>query len=479
MMLPNGFKFGFSESGFQFEMGISEPDTNSDWYAWCHNKRNQELNYVSEDMPENGVAYWDLYSEDHDRASSIGMDSARIGLEWSRIFPKETFGIKAEVEKENGRIVSINVPDRSLEQLDALADQTAVQHYRDIFSDWKSRGKFLVINLYHWTIPLWLNDPDNIPDEQEVRALENSFDEKRMIEFVKYASYMVWKYDDLADMWCTMNEPNMIFLHNSVDKSRKATNQRKKYFAESHARTYEAMKKITKKPVGIIYANGDLQPFSEKDEGAARQARNDIRFSFFDYIINGDVGWYNNGNDYQEDIIDDMVGKNDWIGVNYYSRDLVKTTDNGWDIVQGYGHATGDRQKSLDGRSVSETGWEVYPEGIYNVVMEYNERYSIPMMVTENGMADSTDSLRPRYLVSHFNYLDKAIKDGANLMGYFHWALTDNFEWGSGFSKRFGLYGVDLRTKKRQLRPSSLVFSKIAEKHGVPDELMWMTEQKI
>ena len=481
-MLPNGFKLGFSESGFQFEMGLSDPDTNSDWYAWCHDKRNQELGYVSGDLPENGVAYWDKFHEDHDLASSIGMNAARLGIEWSRIFPKTTRDMKLNAEFSKGRMISAEIGEKELEQLDRMANPAAVNHYRNIFQDWKDRNKFLVINLYHWSIPVWLNDPSRIPYDQEKRALGGSFDREVTMEYLKYAAYIAWKFDDLADMWSTMNEPNMVFQYCSTDQSRKATDQRKRDFAEAHARAYDLIKSISRKPAGVIYANGDLQPLSPSDEDAVKLARYNIRFSFFDYIIRGDSQWLSTmdgGESGIPDIREDMVGKTDWIGVNYYSRDMVRRNGDGWEIVPGYGHATGQRPLSLDGRSVSETGWEIYPEGIYNVVMEYQKRYSIPMMVTENGMADATDKFRPRYLVSHVNQLERAIKDGADLRGYFHWALTDNFEWASGFSKKFGLFGVDLKTKQRQLRPSALVFSRLSENNGVPDDLRWMVEEKI
>lgn len=484
-MLPNGFKFGFSECGFQFEMGLSDTDPNSDWYVWTHDRRNIEQHYVSGDLPENGVAYWDLYHKDHDLADSINMNAGRIGIEWSRIFPNSTIGIDAEVEKNGDEIVSVDVTESILEKLDSVASSEAVEHYRKMFNDWKSREKFLVINLYHWSLPLWLNNPYDIPVDATERALGGAFDNRIITEFAKYAAYIAWKFDDLADMWVTMNEPNMVFQFCSTDRSRSATSARKKKFAEGHARAYDAIKQYSKKPVGMIYANGDLQPFQESDERAAEIARYTIRFSFFDYIINGDLGWHTGvdaegmEDEHEPDIRDHMKNKVDWIGVNYYSRDLVRTAGNGWEIVNGYGHATGDRIRSEDGRSVSQTGWEVYPEGIYNVVMEYHNRYTVPMMITENGMADPVDSIRPRYLVSHINQLERAVKDGADLRGYFHWALTDNYEWASGFSKKFGLFGVDLRNKKRQLRPSALLYSKIAENSGVPDDLMWITETKI
>ena len=483
-MFPKGFKFGFSECGFQFEMGISEPDPNSDWYAWSHDPRNVTAHYVSGDLPDNGVGYWDLYKTDHDLANSIGMNSGRLGIEWSRIFPESTEGVKADTEMDGQHVLAVDVSEKNLEQMDKMANQAAVAHYRKMFEDFKARDNFLVLNLYHWTIPRWLNDPLKAEDTPNGRSTGGCFNSRITTEFAKYAAYIGWKFGDLADRWSTMNEPNMVFLGCSVDKSAAGLAARKINFIEGHARAYDSLKKISGKPVGIIYANGDVQPLTDADTEAANKMVYDGRHSFFDAITNGDVSWYNSFEsdsriEKTDDTRKDLRKKVDWIGVNYYSRDVVSATENGWKIVEGYGHASGSREKSLDGRSISDTGWEVYPEGIYNVIMLYQKRYNTPMMITENGMADAVDRIRPRYLVSHLNQVERAIRDGARMEGYFHWALTDNYEWASGFSMKFGLFGVDLQTKKRQLRPSALVFKEIAENNGIPDNLEWIINTKI
>ncbi|MEM3648127.1 MAG: family 1 glycosylhydrolase, partial [Thermoproteota archaeon] len=84
-------------------------------------------------------------------------------------------------------------------------------------------------------------------------------------------------------------------------------------------------------------------------------------------------------------------------------------------------------------------------------------KYGRPMFVTENGVADSEDTLRPRYIVEHLRVLEEIVnRKSVDVRGYFHWALTDNYEWAQGFSMRFGLYSVDLNTKKRTPRKSSV-----------------------
>ncbi|CAC12444.1 probable beta-galactosidase [Thermoplasma acidophilum] len=482
-MFPKGFKFGFSEAGFQFEMGISDPDPNTDWYVWTHDKYNIQNHVVSGDLPENGAGYWDLYHRDHDFAQHLGMNAARIGIEWSRIFPKSTEEVKVSVQNDRGDVLNVDITDRDLDKLDKIANKDAVNHYRSIFSDFKNRGNYLIINLYHWSTPVWINDPSKRDIEKD-NAVGNCFTTRSIVEFAKFAAYVARAFDDLADRWSTMNEPNILFNGQcSNDWRPDSMAIRKKLFAEAHARAYDSIKKFSEKPVGIVYANGDMQPLTDEDREARDLAEYEIRYSFFDAITKGDLSWYanaaqNRSLDYSSDKREDMANHLDWVGVNYYSRDVVKKDGDRWAIVPGYGYATGENKRSLDGRSSSDTGWEVYPEGIYHLVMSYQKHIGLPMMISENGVADDSDRLRPRYVASHLKNLESAIRDGAKVEGYLHWALTDNYEWASGFSKKFGLLKVDFKTKKRYIRPGALVFKEIVENNGVDEDLEWLAADK-
>ena len=102
MVFPEKFLWGASNSGFQFEMGDSaglNVDSGSDWYLWVHDEANIKKGVVSGDLPENGIDYWNLYKKDHAIARRFGLNAYRIGVEWSRIFPKSTAAIKVELEK--------------------------------------------------------------------------------------------------------------------------------------------------------------------------------------------------------------------------------------------------------------------------------------------------------------------------------------------------------------------------------------------
>jgi beta-galactosidase len=476
------FLFGFSESGFQFEMGLpGSEDPNSDWWIWVHDKDNIFSGIVSGDYPENGVGYWDLYRIDHRIASFLGMKIARIGIEWSRIFPKPTTDVKTSVSiDEIGNITHVDVSTKTIEELDKLANKQAVNKYMEIFKDWKeNHGGKLILNLYHWTMPKWLHNPILVRSMGPDRAPAGWISKTTIVEFAKFAAYIAYKFDEVVDAWSLMNEPNVVYMGgymgtgfppgivNSNYMFRVALN-----LIEACARASDSLKQYSKKPVGLIHAIIWFEPFQKdnvEDQEATEKAKMYWQFGFIDALTKGSSVFTNNIKR------DDLENKIDWIGVNYYSRHVIRYQDNalGYKPVHGYGFACGS-QISRDNRPCSDIGWEFYPEGLYYSLKESWKRYNLPMLITENGIADSNDRLRPKYIVSHIQAVYNAIKDGVNIQAYLHWALTDNYEWGSGFGPRFGIVEVDYSTKKRKIRPSGLVFKEIAENgFSILEELEW------
>ncbi len=151
MKMSEDFMLGASLSPFQFEGGFKgDEDPNNDWWVWVHDEENIIAGLISGDFPENGPGYWRLFKQDHDLAEKLGMSTLRLGVEWSRVFPKPTLDVEVSVERdEEGRVISIEVDEKAVEKLDELANQEAVKHYIEMFSDWKNRGRKLIINLYH------------------------------------------------------------------------------------------------------------------------------------------------------------------------------------------------------------------------------------------------------------------------------------------------------------------------------------------
>jgi beta-galactosidase len=158
--------------------------------------------------------------------------------------------------------------------------------------------------------------------------------------------------------------------------------------------------------------------------------------------------------------------------VNYYTRFVVKGKTSILakmfagisaipEIVPNYGFACQPDAKSADGLQTSDLGWETYPEGLLDA-LNAMKTYGKPLYVTENGIADEKDALRPSFITEHLKVLERAIaEEKIDVRGYFHWSITDNYEWAKGFGPKFGLYSVDLETKSRKIRKSAEIYREI------------------
>lgn len=163
MVFPDKFLWGVSSCGFQFEMGdpsSASLDEGTDWFAWVHNKQNIEKKAVSGDFPEDGPNYWFLYKEDHKICADLGLNAYRLGIEWSRIFPKSTRELKVDIEKlDDGGISGIHAEESFMEKLEKIANNDALNHYRLMILDLKEKEIEPFVCLNHYTLPLWIHDP--------------------------------------------------------------------------------------------------------------------------------------------------------------------------------------------------------------------------------------------------------------------------------------------------------------------------------
>jgi beta-glucosidase len=149
-----------------------------------------------------------------------------------------------------------------------------------------------------------------------------------------------------------------------------------------------------------------------------------------------------------------LVGTEDFFGINYYTRDTVQM-----ELLPQFAV----RFVTRSGSPRTDLDWEIYPKGLYRVLKEAHSRRSeLPLLITENGIADRYDRQRVEFLKEHVVQLHRAIQEGTPVEGYCHWSLMDNFEWIEGFSPRFGLYEVDYSSQTRSLRASGKLFSDIA-----------------
>jgi beta-glucosidase/6-phospho-beta-glucosidase/beta-galactosidase len=497
---PAGFLWGTAVSGFQTEAGgvPANGDANSDWWVWAHDPTNITNAFVSGDLPESGPGFYDRYASDIKLAQKrLHNNALRLGIEWSRIFPSST----AAVDISGG----ITLP--ALQQLDALANQTEVAHYRAVFAELHARGLTPFVTLLHFTLPLWLHDPI---------ATRNAFtgvgandppptgfgpagwlDAGIVPEFAKYAAYAAWKFGDQVDLWAPINEPFVVAASGYVNLpgviaayfppgvfsftgalaviQNEVAGQAAAYDAVKQWDTADADGDGGNAQVGMVHNMvffAPQRPNQPADVLSAQHADYIFNKLWLNATILGDLDADANGTIDPGEHHPEFVGKADFIGVNYYFRG--KTLSLGFsvtpllplfDFLPKTSYPTG-----CPGLC-SDLGWEIYPKGFRNVLQTAGS-YGLPVYVTENGIADAADQYRPLYVVQHLTALEQAITDGvADVRGYFHWSLIDNFEWALGLDPKFGLFSYDPVKLKRKLRRSGLVYARIVKKNTVPEQL--------
>jgi beta-glucosidase len=156
-----------------------------------------------------------------------------------------------------------------------------------------------------------------------------------------------------------------------------------------------------------------------------------------------------------------LRGSLDYLGLNYYADDRVRFD---WRASSRL-FVSSDPDPSLPRNSL---GWSIDPGGLRRALVSLSEEFRLPVMVTENGVADEDDELRTGFLVDHLRAVVEAIDDGADVLGYLHWTGFDNFEWLEGYGAKFGLVAVDRATLERHPKPSAEVFAGVCRTGVIP-----------
>ena len=498
---PTGFLWGTAISGFQTEAGgvPANGDASSDWWVWAHDATNITAGHVSGDLPENGPGFYDRYAGDIKLARKrLRSNAIRLGIEWSRIFPASTAGVD----------ISGGIGLTELQQLDALADQTEVAHYRAVFAEIHAQGLTPFVTLLHFTLPLWIHDPIAARDAFTGVGADAppptgfgpaGWLETAIIpEFTKYAAYAAWKFGDQVDLWAPINEPFAYaaggyvnfpgviasFFPPGVFSFTGALAVIRNQVA-GHAAAYDAVKQWdtvdadgdgSNAEVGMVHNMVFFAPARPNNAGDIASSQHaDYIFNkiWLNAVILGDLDANANGTIDSGEHHPEFVGKADFIGVNYYFRGRT----------QALGFSVTPTLPLFDFLPItsypigcpslcSDLGWEIYPDGLRKVLQTAGS-YGLPVYITENGIADAADKYRQLYVVQHLTVLEQAIADGvADVRGYFHWSLIDNFEWALGLDPKFGFFSYDPAKKmKRKLRHSGLTYARIIKKNTVPDQL--------
>ena len=370
--------------------------TNNDWYEW-------EKKGKTKGMAGKACDSWNRFAEDHSLAQELGCNAFRLSLEWS------------EIEPEEGKF-----------------SQEAIEHYRQVLQDIKSKGMMRSVTLWHWTLPLWLSK-------------KGGWHKKETIDyFVKYCEKVIKELGEEIDIFLTINEPRLplnrgYFVGDFPPGKRNPILflLARKNMVAAHKLCYEVVKK--EKPnlkVGITQFCNDFNYYGLKPA------------SFITEKVEDFYNWY---------FYEQIRGYYDFVGINYYFAIEIKL------------FPPSIRMQTTD-KQITEMGWGVFPEGLYEIVMDAWRRYKKPIYIFENGIANAGDDHRSAYIKSHLQKLHEAISEGADVRGYFHWSLIDNFEWNEAYNMKFGLIEVNFETQERKPRKSFYEYAKICKSNEVEIE---------
>jgi beta-glucosidase len=419
---PKEFRWGTATSAHQVEGG----NTRNDWWAW-----EQQPGRILDGARSGAACGWrdGRWKEDLDRAAAGGQNAHRFSVEWSRIEP------------EPGRW-----------------DEAELDYYREILKGMRERGIEPLVTLHHFTNPLWLAEQGGWENEQIVGRFET---------FVRKT---VAALKDLADFWCTINEPNVYaYCAIATDAFPPGRNDIRAAFRVTrhqilaHAAAYHAIHEIQPKArVGIAIQYRWMAPHTASPLDAAvaslqsRISNELIPMALQDGRLRFPVG---RGRERK------AAGTQDYLGVNYYSSDHVSFD---W---RKPGELFG-RRFYPPGSDLSDIGWNAnVPEGMARAI-RWATSFGLPVHITENGIEDEADRIRPRYLIQHLHQVWKAVNIGTPVFSYYHWSLVDNFEWERGWTQRFGLWALDPQTQKRTQRTSGKLYDEICKENGITGDMV-------
>lgn len=294
-----------------------------------------------------------------------------------------------------------------------------------------------MLTLWHFTLPLWVTKNG---------GWENPLTGEY---FLRFLERIVPEFDQYVDFWITINEPGL-YVYMSYLKGIWPPQKKSKwsallvqwYLSQAHKKAYHLLHRISHKPVGIAQ---NVQSFHSSHKHSLVE-----QFSVYIADLVSNHSFY-------------MMTKDchDFLGINYYFHHRFNRKKQFLPDIEEAGH---------EHRDVSDLGWEIFPEGIFDVLMDISNHK--PIYITECGIASTNDDRRTRFLIQYLSEVYRAIETGVRVKGFFYWSLIDNFEWHQGFDPRFGLIAIDYPTQKRTVRPSAYVYSEIAKHNRIPHKLL-------
>jgi beta-glucosidase len=461
LTFPEGFLWGVSTSHFQVEGNPFEiANKCSDWAAWTH----ANGNIADRTTADRACEFFERYGSDLELLSDLNLNALRVSLNWAAICPQPMIAAGYR---------SKNKPNRS--QLD---------HYKRLLTMTKEKGIKTFVTLFHFCLPIWLAQKGGWHDPSVVD------------EFEAFAELVATEYKGLVDYWVTINEP-LAYAYQGYVEGGWPPGHRGNYqlafsairnMLEAHGAAYHIIRSAD--PDSKVGFTMHWRPFPARNRfNPLDQMVSYYRNAVFNHIFPNTASTgmlefpfpFNMSQLVQQisGLIPTAKDTMDFLGINYYTRSVCEFK---WAYpIDLFG--VGQEKKRSD---FNPLNWESCPKGLYDLLTKELARYRIdgkgqerPIIITENGYADLysadltdgdwslDDKERTKYLHEHLLAVHEAIKSGANVTGYLHWSLLDNFEWAEGLRMRFGLVRVAFPTQERRLRRSANFYAQVAKLNAI------------
>ena len=447
LTFPKDFVFGAATASYQIE-GAWQADVKGEsiWDRFSHTPGAVE----NGDTGDVACDHYHRWADDIALMQSLGLRAYRFSISWPRIFPQGRGQLNAA----------------GLDWYDRLVDGLLAAG----IEPW--------VTLYHWDLPQTLQDLGGWANRDVARW------------FADYADVVSRRLGDRVQRWITHNEPwvvafvgHLFGAHAPGKRDPKLALQVGHHLLLSHGLALEPLRANAgaSARLGITLNLSPIHPASDKraDEEAAQRRDGQLNRWFLDPVFfcrypEDMLALY--GANAPEPAASDLqvIGRPiDFLGVNYYTRQVV--------AAGGKDGFVGTVDKHMPGEH-TEMGWEVYPAGLADLLVRVHQDYQpAALVVTENGAAFAdvlrpaqggepegvADARREAYLRGHLQAAHQAIQAGVPLTGYFAWSLMDNFEWGHGYTKRFGLAYVDYPTQRRVVKQSGRWYARVAAEGAV------------
>ncbi|PZD94684.1 beta-glucosidase [Paenibacillus sambharensis] len=384
-----------------------------------------------------------LYPEDIKRMADMGIRSYRFSVAWPRI-----------------------IPDGS-----GAVNEKGLAFYHNLVDELHKHGIEPMLTLYHWDLPQALQDRGGWLNRETID------------HFVRYAETVFNSLRGKVRFWATFNEPWCIsFLSHYIGAHAPGMTELQAgvdvahHVLVAHGRTVQLFRKLgIEGQIGIAPNTEWQEPYSDKEEDieAAYRRSGYLNEWFLRPVMTGKypeklVEWFRGKGaelKIEEGDMELIGSKIDFLGINYYTGGVGRYNPDSGDLF--------DYEEVPMGWDKTDIGWNIYPQGLYNVLTYIKREFGdIAIYITENGAcyndgpsADGKvhDTGRVEYLRKHVLQVHRAIESGVNVKGYYCWSLMDNFEWAYGYSMRFGLIYVDYETQERIPKDSYRWYRKLAQ----------------